>query len=166
MNINQAFSVCMVLVDEQGNEMVVAPNLCKAIQSWEIEVNEPEDDPDDDGFLVAEDQDADDSDDSTDDAEPDDEDEPEVADRTLVLTSVLNKLALSEFKSLVNGEVQDLKVQFIYGNDEVGKITREFLCDTDGLLSVGTSGSCGEGADTTDLQVELVFDVYDSDTLY
>lgn len=183
MNVRQNFVVEMALVDENGNETPVAPELCKAITGWEVETFEEEKKKEDDhdGFLVPEGNIVDDSEDEDEEEAAEDDDESEDNDyeddddtdenteptRMLILRAAVNKAVLTEFKALTDGDdIQDLKVRIVYGNDEVGKIIKEFDCDTDAGLSIGNGDHLAENSVDLDLSVELLFDVYDSDTIY
>lgn len=158
LNINQQF-VVEISRPAVGPELL-AKNLASAITSWEREFNE-EDEDENHGFLVPEDEDEaeDDEEEGAEEGEGEDEEEPE-ADSTLYVTATLNKEVLREIKELQESEDASLlRIAFVYGNEQVGTIRREFDVDGDMFMSFGSGVK-----DTTDLVVGLTFDVYDSST--
>lgn len=146
----------------------IAPNLASAIQSWEREFNEEVEDEDEKhGFLVPEDgadeEDEDEDEESAEDEEDEEGDEEEpTSDSTLYVTATLNKEVLREIRELQSINADNLgemlvKIAFVYGNDQVGTVRREFDVDPDVFMNFGSGAK-----DASDLVVGLTFDVYDS----
>lgn len=159
MNITQDFEVKMYVTEHGQPDVPVAFELCKAITGWSVEALDDEDDEEEDGFLVPE------SDGDEDVEDGDEADEEPAPEKLLVIRSTLHKKAIEDFRELIE-VVQPLKIQFIYGSDEAGQVIKVFESDTNSVLSMLNSGSRGAGAADTPLEVELLFDVYSSDTLY
>lgn len=168
MTVNQNFVVKMELIDEEGNATAVAPELCKAIVGWEVEDLEEKAESD---FLVPdssseeEEEEGSDEEDGEDEEDEDDEETESVPLKLLALTSRVTKEALAEFKALTT-DINELRISFIYGNENVGQIVKQFDCDTDAVLTLCSGNSRLENAEETPLEVELLFDVYGSDTLF
>lgn len=154
MNINQQFTVEISRLTADG-ETVIAPNLGKAITSWVRDFNEEEEEDENHGFLLPEDEDEDG--DVTEGEDEEEVEEDEGPNSTLTVTSTVNKAVLAELKALQDSAYseENLMVRVIYGNDEVGKLVREFEVSPD--LFIGLSSGDKE---ETDLMVTIEFDVY------
>lgn len=172
MNVRQDFKVKMYLVEDNGAETPVAPALCEAIVGWDVETLEEDDDDDTQGFLVpdnaAADDDGDDEepeDDAEDGDDEGDESEGIQPEKLLALTAKVNAQMLEEFKELTSS-IRDLKIRFVYGTAATGQLIKEFDADSDAVLTMTTGHVRDESASDRDLEVDLLFDVYGSDTLY
>lgn len=164
MNISQNFVVEITYVAGENRPEQIAPNLAKAVTSWEREFNDEEED-ENEGFLVPEDGlDEGEDGDEEEGAEGEEADEEEglLSDSTLYLTATLSKDVLAEIKALQGMDSDELiKISIIYGNDQIGTIRRVFEVDPDLILNFG-SGS----KEATDLVVGLTFDIYNSEIVF
>lgn len=160
MNINQNFVVEITRINSENPQDLIAPNLAKAITSWEREFNE-EDEDENEGFLVPED--GLDEAEEADDEEADDEDEAseELSDSTLYVYATLNREVLAEIKALQEDDAEMIKISFVYGNEQAGTLRREFQVDPYSIINFG-SGSKEEA----DLVIGLTFDVYNSEVVF
>jgi hypothetical protein len=162
INISQNFTVEITSLANPDAPEIIAQNLAASITSWEREFNEdePEEEADDNGFLLPKDGDEEDEVDGEGSDEDGEEEEAAESDSTLYVTTTLNAEVLKDIKTLQASEDATIKISFIYGNETVGTIRREFEVDPDAFLSLGSGNKSPE-----DLVVGLTFDVYDSDTV-
>lgn len=148
--IGQEFEIKFALVDDNGKETPVAPNLAELVTAWEVEVIEPEDD-DTGGFLVAED-----SDDAGEEDDDGDEDAAEM--RILTLRTKLSQAAIAEYKELTENLDQSLRIDVVYGVPGTACVVKRFECDTDIDLHVPESSK--GGSSDVPMEFELLFDCY------
>lgn len=164
-NINQEFAVEIVRFNAAGESDVIAKNLAASITSWEREFNEEDEPEEDHGFLVPDEEDAADEEEDEEDGDEDEAEEGEEgeeSDGTLYVTATLNKDVLSDIKTLQHlDDPRPIKISFVYGNDEVGTLRREFEVDSEMFISF-SSGAKEE----TDLIIGLTFDVYSSELVF